>query len=697
MKVKAGILIILGFMLMCSVASAVTEINNSTTFPYNMSSAGETYVLTENISTSAGALVVGANNVTLDGQNHSITFANSKTGNGISVSGGKRDTIIKNVKLFQTNTSVGTSYGVYISTGLNFTLDNIQTDVYKGAGIYVKSGAANTLISNSSLYSYTQGLTSDTATNITIVNSVLHTNATNAIRLSGTTHSTIQNCTMVGVDICTYILTSSDNNTFINCTMSAEVSDGIRITSSNANTFLWCKVETVNTNDAVYLTDGSTLNVFRNCSANTTTGYGINLSSSSGNIISDCYVRNTYDMPVMIFNSTNTFSNMTIDSPRASAPYSQKHILTVGDSITKGIAGAFGQGYAVQANATLNTYSPTWHISNVGIGGTTAEQGRVTFPQWLDIYCPQYVCIMYGQNDLGNRVEQDIINDVLWMAQEAKNRSITPYILLTPSVVNNNALRIAYNTNLSIQAEALGYDVINFYDAIDSTPQNGIQDAHNATNYEDLVHPNLVGYSYAGPYVARNILALSYPRAGTGLSQTFGFNGEVLSNSRDIYSTDTIIPFAVIPTGDWVRVNITTWTTNSKVWTEDMDSPDGTTTHTIGDFPANTDIDIYRDGIDYDTVQSNSTGYITWVYDGGFSEHTFEAIPHATAGARDSFASSWDNTVSMVGAIVVTALAGSMIAVFRGKRNITDVVNDLPGIILVVVLLIVGAIIFGQF
>lgn len=62
-----------------------------------------------------------------------------------------------------------------------------------------------------------------------------------------------------------------------------------------------------------------------------------------------------------------------------------------------------------------------------------------------------------------------------------------------------------------------------------------------------------------------------------------------------------------------------------------------------------------------------------------------------------SFVSSWENTVSLIGVIILVSLAGSAIAVFRGKRDITDVVNDLPGIVLIVVLLVVGAIIFGQF
>lgn len=156
-------------------------------------------------------------------------------------------------------------------------------------------------------------------------------------------------------------------------------------------------------------------------------------------------------------------------------------------------------------------------------------------------------------------------------------------------------------------------------------------------------------------------------------------------------------PFTTVVDGGNVTTNVYKYDIGHVIWKESSDDHSAITLHTIGGFPANTDIDIYRDGIDYDTVRSNSTGYITWVYDGGFSEHTFEAIPHATAGMRDSFVSSWSNTVSMVGAIIVIALAGSMIMMFRGKKDLSEVMNDLPGIILIVVLMVTGAIIFGQF
>ena len=89
-------------------------------------------------------------------------------------------------------------------------------------------------------------------------------------------------------------------------------------------------------------------------------------------------------------------------------------------------------------------------------------------------------------------------------------------------------------------------------------------------------------------------------------------------------TTGTVADFLILPSTNDVNVLVSTWSNTQKVWTLSSETQQSVT-HTIGGFPANTDIQIKRDGVDYETVTSNETGYIEWVYDGGFSEHTFEA------------------------------------------------------------------------
>jgi len=109
----------------------------------------------------------------------------------------------------------------------------------------------------------------------------------------------------------------------------------------------------------------------------------------------------------------------------------------------------------------------------------------------------------------------------------------------------------------------------------------------------------------------------------------FTGNNSVSTSSNSVAvdgrSSASPLNMFVTPSTGIINVSVSVLESTTVIWTESSDS-EPVVTHVIGGFPANTDIDIYRDGVDYDTVKSNSTGYITWVYDGGFSEHEFEAI-----------------------------------------------------------------------
>jgi hypothetical protein len=107
---------------------------------------------------------------------------------------------------------------------------------------------------------------------------------------------------------------------------------------------------------------------------------------------------------------------------------------------------------------------------------------------------------------------------------------------------------------------------------------------------------------------------------------TISPDGSVVSiiGTTDVTSIPSI---SIVPSSDAVSVTVSTWSNTRKVWTLSSET-EQTVTHTIGDFPANTDIQIKRDDINYETVTSNETGYIEWVYDGGFSEHTFSIECH---------------------------------------------------------------------
>lgn len=94
-----------------------------------------------------------------------------------------------------------------------------------------------------------------------------------------------------------------------------------------------------------------------------------------------------------------------------------------------------------------------------------------------------------------------------------------------------------------------------------------------------------------------------------------------LLTSDTFYASD-VVNALFVPETDTVNVTISTWSNTQKVWTLSSETQQSVT-HTIGGFPASATVDIFRDGVLYDRVTSNSAGAITWVYDGGFSEHEF--------------------------------------------------------------------------
>ncbi|MCK9575971.1 MAG: hypothetical protein M0R51_08505 [Clostridia bacterium] len=138
---------------------------------------------------------------------------------------------------------------------------------------------------------------------------------------------------------------------------------------------------------------------------------------------------------------------------------------------------------------------------------------------------------------------------------------------------------------------------------------------------------------------------------------------------REIIETDIIAPINIFPTTDTeVNITISTWETDSKTWTESSEIHDIITSHILGGFPSNKEVDIYVDGIKYVSPVSSSTGYITFTYSGGFSEHDFEAIVATDANLMaDGNASIVTNSVAMISVLVIVAMVVLAVALLKGK------------------------------
>ncbi|HWQ47462.1 MAG TPA: PKD domain-containing protein [Methanosarcina sp.] len=138
----------------------------------------------------------------------------------------------------------------------------------------------------------------------------------------------------------------------------------------------------------------------------------------------------------------------------------------------------------------------------------------------------------------------------------------------------------------------------------------GIQHAANLANRSWTVKIDPIKNVYL-----LNSTMRVYP-AGTATTWTIA---NVCNNINNAVSA------TIIPSSNHVNVTVKKWNDSIKIWSESCGTSNITTRHIIGDFPANTHIQILRDGIDYAIVTSNDTGYIDWTYAGEYGEHEFEA------------------------------------------------------------------------
>ena len=117
-------------------------------------------VLTTDLMCSASGLIVGADNITIDGGSHALTG-----GNGVGLgdlygidSEGRNNVIIQNFGTSTAPANLGISKfyeGIYLTGTANSTILNNITNANRDSGIYLSSSPNNTLTGNTTNLSYT--------------------------------------------------------------------------------------------------------------------------------------------------------------------------------------------------------------------------------------------------------------------------------------------------------------------------------------------------------------------------------------------------------------------------------------------------------------------------------------------------------------------------------------------------------------
>ncbi|MFA5248731.1 MAG: fibronectin type III domain-containing protein [Patescibacteria group bacterium] len=159
----------------------------------------------------------------------------------------------------------------------------------------------------------------------------------------------------------------------------------------------------------------------------------------------------------------------------------------------------------------------------------------------------------------------------------------------------------------------------------------------NVDFFNNTQKPGYTSYVYPHPLTATSTMGTDLVNIAVG-ARVFGsgrFYDLATSTGAD---ANLSIILATSSLSVWLDIAISNWTntgTHHKAWTEGSDNmSDISTVHTIGDLEANTDYDVKVDDVlganitgdncTSGVCTSDGSGYITFTYTGGYSDHIFD-------------------------------------------------------------------------
>ena len=244
-----------------------------------LSTAGETYILTNDISASGTCFTIGANNIILDCAGHTITGSGAY---GIVISG-KSGVTIKNCKvsnfigiylgassnnILTNNTVTSSSYGIYLSgASNNIIAGNIAQG--NGYGIWIANGALNNTITNNIANSNSYGIWIHDGLNEIITNNIANSNSYGIQLIWHSNNNSIINNTAnsntnYGIGLDRYVGYDCDNsyNTFTN-NIANDNRIGIYFNCGRNNTLRKNNV-LYNREGGIYLINSNTSRIYTN-------------------------------------------------------------------------------------------------------------------------------------------------------------------------------------------------------------------------------------------------------------------------------------------------------------------------------------------------------------------------------------------------------------------------------------------------
>ena len=449
-----------------SGAADCTTIGNSGV----LDSVGQTYTLTENITSDGTCLFVTAANVTLDCNGYWINYSINGTDNQYGVFTNQFNTTVKNCNIVDGNWSAGTGtarHGIYFNTADNGTIFNNYVSVNNSYGIFLYDETNfNNLTNNYIISNRSFGLYLNSAQNNTLVsNRMIIGGANSALVLMVSSDNTLINNTAENLGSGNGILIQvSSYNNLTNNTGIGDTSQGIRLVSSSYNNFT-NNTAISSTNYALQLQD-SLNNIFIYPTARTigTTGSGRNaiyIDGANNSIFRDCINVSgaSSDISYSVFSNgiNNTFINCSYDTSKETLPLA-------GDEL---IRKWYYQAYVNYSNGTdavgvnITAYNSTGSIQFTAQTNSTGMIGRQEIIEYNNtggtrsfynnytITANKSGVLANDSNEFNFTITQNKVDDVFTLqVQDYFLRIINPTTANPLSVSSGDNISIYFNFSL---------------------------------------------------------------------------------------------------------------------------------------------------------------------------------------------------------------------------------------------------------
>jgi parallel beta-helix repeat protein/surface protein len=306
-----------------------------------LDSAGTTYTLTENITSTGTCLSVSAANVTIDCNGYTINYSVSGGSAQLGVySNNQQNTTVKNCVIIDGNfSSTNTNrYPIYFDRADNGLIYNNTLTTYRSYGLYIEDSANGHVVSNNNITS----------------------NINRAIRMDNSDHNRFEDNTVTSGQI-GFQVSDCSNTTFDNNTVSS--SSWAFTISSLTNSFLTNNYVNTTSSDAMRMSSSLNNVITNNTAIAGLSGYtGIELfSSSHNNILTNNTGIGAFGIGIVSSNNNTLINNTAIGTNNAmSIWYGSYNNILIGNNATNtGTGGGTHVGLRIEDTENVTVIEQT--------------------------------------------------------------------------------------------------------------------------------------------------------------------------------------------------------------------------------------------------------------------------------------------------------------------------------------------------